>query len=160
MSHVFICTFSKLCAIIISLLKPIFCVESKNICCIIYTSNRISHGKLSNKNCSCKRGLYRITFHTGLILNSLWWKNSWVSSLRSEVILSLQKRVLTAVMYWNIFKTKILSYYTGCSKKSGVLVWNFNFKISITVKLLHYVRLKTYSAFLWWIICKIREDGC
>ena len=58
LSHVFyICTFVKLCAIIVSLLKPIFCVESKNICCIIYTSNRICHGKLSNTNCSCKRGL-------------------------------------------------------------------------------------------------------
>ena len=56
LSHVFICTFAKLCAIIALLLKPIFCVESKHICCIIYTSNRICHGKLSNKNCSCKRG--------------------------------------------------------------------------------------------------------
>ena len=57
LSHVFICTFAKLCAIIMSLLKPIFCVESKNIYCIIYTSNRICHGKLSNKSCSCKRSL-------------------------------------------------------------------------------------------------------
>ena len=56
LSHVFIYTFAKLCAIMASLLKPIFCIESKHICCIIYTSNRICHGKLSNKNCSCKRG--------------------------------------------------------------------------------------------------------
>ena len=41
LSYVFICTFAKLCAIIASLLKPILCVESKHICCIIYTSNWI-----------------------------------------------------------------------------------------------------------------------
>ena len=32
----------------------------------------------------------------------------------------------------------ILSWcYTGCPKKSGILVWNFNFKRNIAVKLLH-----------------------
>ena len=56
LSHAFICTFSKLCAIKTSLLKPSFCVELKSICCIIYTSNRICHGKLSNKSSLCKRG--------------------------------------------------------------------------------------------------------
>ena len=71
LSHVFICTFAKLCAIIISLLKPIFRVESKNICCIIYTSNRICHGRLSNKNYSCKRAFYAYRSTVTSVSNSI-----------------------------------------------------------------------------------------
>ena len=71
LSHVFICTFAKLCAIIVSLLKPIFRVESKNICCIIYASNRICHGKLSNKNCSCKRAFYAYRSTVTSVSNSI-----------------------------------------------------------------------------------------
>ena len=59
--HIFVaCVYLHVCQALCDYsiaLKPIFCVESKHICCIIYTSNRICHGKLSNKNCSCKRGL-------------------------------------------------------------------------------------------------------
>ena len=39
----FLCGNFYMTTIIISLLKPIFGVESKNICCIIHTSNRICH---------------------------------------------------------------------------------------------------------------------
>ena len=51
--HLHVC--QTLCDYNIALKTSFFCVESKNICCIIYTSNHICHGKLSNKNCSCKR---------------------------------------------------------------------------------------------------------
>ena len=46
--------------------------------------------------------------------------------------------------YSNPYVISISSYfiiltflYTGCPKKCGVLVWNFNFKKNIAVKLLH-----------------------
>ena len=58
--HIFVaCIYLHVCQALCDYsiaLKTNFCVESKHICCIIYTSNRICHGKLSNKNCSCKRG--------------------------------------------------------------------------------------------------------
>ena len=58
--HIFVtCIYLHVCQALCDYniaLKTSFCVELKNICCIIYTSNHIcSHGKLSNKNCSCKR---------------------------------------------------------------------------------------------------------
>ena len=59
--HIFVtCIYLHVCQALCDYnvaVKTNFCVESKNISCIIYTSNRICHEKLSNKNCSCKRSL-------------------------------------------------------------------------------------------------------
>ena len=64
--HVFIYTFAKLCAIII-----------KNICCIIYTSNRICHAKLSNKSCSCQRGSMLFIFTFRMVVQ--WFQLMFIS---------------------------------------------------------------------------------
>ena len=49
---------------------------------------------------------YRIRFHSdGKIRGCL----HYTASFRSELILPIQKQALTAVIYWNIFKTTILS---------------------------------------------------
>ena len=51
---------------------------------------------------------YRINFHSdGKIRGCL----HYTASFRIELILPLQKQVLTAVIYWNIFKKTMLSRY-------------------------------------------------
>ena len=72
--HIFVaCIYLHVCQALCDYniaLKPIFCVESKNICCFIYTSNRICHGKLSNKSCSCKRGFTKKRLREAELLTS------------------------------------------------------------------------------------------
>ena len=58
--HIFVaCIYLHVCQALcnynIALKTIFFCVESQNVCCIIYMSNHIYYGKLSNKNCSCNR---------------------------------------------------------------------------------------------------------
>ena len=66
--HIFVaCIYLHVCHALCDyniVLKTNFLRRIKNICCIIYTSNRICHGKLSNKNCSCKRGLKSVIMST------------------------------------------------------------------------------------------------
>ena len=82
--------------------NTIFLRRIKNICCIIYTSNGICHGKLSNKNCSCKRGLktHNLFFLQKTICNKSVHKllKSCVRTACSKLLKQVWNKLLTT---WN-----------------------------------------------------------
>ena len=77
-----------------------FCVESKNICCIIYTGNRICHGKLSNKNCSCKRDfsarvrIFKVVVWLAYSVILKFVKTEWILNRLCKIFLGLRQRIL------------------------------------------------------------------
>ena len=103
--HIFVaCIYLHVCQALCDYnitLKPIFCVESKNICCIIYTSNRICHGKLSN--CSCKWSL-RCSYNLLCELSSMTIIVSCFSSTYSIIGSTARLKYLSqSILTWTRF---------------------------------------------------------
>ena len=75
-------------------------------CSVTAPASGMKIATLRCNSVSARITLYRINFHSdGKIRGCL----HYTASFRSEIILPIQKQVLTAVIYRNIFKTTILS---------------------------------------------------